>query len=263
MDEFAEGMRHRIAARLERLKLTPLTAASQAGLPRDTIRNLFRQEGSLPRADTLVKIAEALETTVGHLVGENKYDGSDIDEEATVRAAELAIQTAKPIGVWCRAGNVEPIPWPGVAANFIDLIFMNVPGFESDALFAVEVGDSSMDMFYHKDRYLICANMDVVGARNGDHVVYIKKMEDGYIFLIRELVFVKRENFPGFVTGLIALTSEENKYPDIVLDEDENPGRVVGVVVADLLFHNRPAENGFYGRFAHPDWGRRGKKATT
>lgn len=71
LDSYSEaGLKARINERLDALGLTQITAATKAGLPRDTLRNLFRVGGA-PRIDTLIKIAAALETTVGWLIGES------------------------------------------------------------------------------------------------------------------------------------------------------------------------------------------------
>lgn len=64
-------MVERIEIRLAELGLTPITAATQHGYPRDTIRNVLRSDSN-PRADTLVAIADALQTTVGWLVGDHE-----------------------------------------------------------------------------------------------------------------------------------------------------------------------------------------------
>lgn len=58
----------RIQGRLDRLGLTPEGAARSAGLPPDFIRKLL--DGGLPpRGQRLVKLAEALETSISYLVG--------------------------------------------------------------------------------------------------------------------------------------------------------------------------------------------------
>lgn len=80
----------RVQERLRELDLTPITAATRAGLPRDTIRNLFRAD-SQPRADTLAAIAAALDTTVGYLIGESP---------ATIRDPTAITITQTESGMW-------------------------------------------------------------------------------------------------------------------------------------------------------------------
>jgi len=59
----------RIQGRLDRLGLTPESAARSAGLPSDFIRKLLGGDLSSPRGQRLVKLAEVLETSVSYLVG--------------------------------------------------------------------------------------------------------------------------------------------------------------------------------------------------
>lgn len=51
----------RIRVRLDQLGLKPNAASIKAGLPRDAIRDILTAKSRNPRADTLVKIARALE----------------------------------------------------------------------------------------------------------------------------------------------------------------------------------------------------------
>ncbi len=63
------GVADRIQGRLDRLDLSPGDAARAAGLPADYIQKLL--DGALPppRGQRLVKLAEALATSVSYLVG--------------------------------------------------------------------------------------------------------------------------------------------------------------------------------------------------
>jgi transcriptional regulator with XRE-family HTH domain len=63
--EFAE----RVQGRLDRLDLTPEDAARSAGLPADFIGKLLDGRLPPPRGQRLVKLAEALATSVSYLVG--------------------------------------------------------------------------------------------------------------------------------------------------------------------------------------------------
>ena len=62
--EFAE----RVQGRLDRLGLAPEDAARTAGLPADFLAKL-REGGPPPRGPRLVRLAEALATSVSYLVG--------------------------------------------------------------------------------------------------------------------------------------------------------------------------------------------------
>ena len=270
MDDLAENMRQRIASRLAKLGLTPLTAATKAELPRDTIRNLFRQDGSLPRADTLVRIAAALETTVGYLVGENAYDGSDYSADDVRKYAEMSVEVSKKIKVRFTAGGRtfaqgEELPSNDQKPNIErdDYIYLNVPGYEADDLFAVQVADESMNYYYELNRFLICGAAEAVGLRAGDHVVFMGMVDGRYTCIVRQLALIKRENVPGFVAGLVAASRSPGEYPDIILDEPGGPrGRIIGVVVADIAFHDRPAAMARFSHILNEPWFKEGEKAT-
>jgi len=95
----------KVAARLRALGLTPITAAVRAGLPRDTIRNLFRTGGQ-PRADTLADIARALDTTVAHLMGEIVPMAEEKAEAAP--GPDIITITRSESGMWfARQGGVH------------------------------------------------------------------------------------------------------------------------------------------------------------
>ncbi len=64
-EDFAE----RVGGRLERLELSPEDAAASAGLPAALVRRLLSGEAPPPRGRALVRLAEALSTSVAYLVG--------------------------------------------------------------------------------------------------------------------------------------------------------------------------------------------------
>lgn len=84
-----------IEKRMKALELTPITAAKQAGLSRDTIRDIIRGKSLNPSHETLIKVAEALRCTVEDLTGEpglpphNMWRGVAVDAYAQLQA-ELA-----------------------------------------------------------------------------------------------------------------------------------------------------------------------------
>ena len=255
MDVRMEMMRQRIATRLEALSLTPITAATGADLPRDTIRNLFRQE-SAPRVDTLIKIAEALETTVAYLVGETAYPKTDYSDEDVMRSSRAAMETAKPIpvigyaetGLFEKGRHIHD-------GEYIDLLYLSVPGFEDSPLQAVFVTDDHADSEYAAGRYVVFAVREVAGLRNGDHIVAVRRKEADnelqFEFTIWELVTQKvhrssDENL-GRSGGLMSLSLDEEKYPNVGFREAHAAGYMtIGVIVADLEFMDRPAEAGMF-----------------
>src|SRR4051812_31330588 len=64
-----EPVIERIEARLERMDLPPETALKEAGLPTDFLEKLRTGKAPIPRGRRLVKLAEALGTSVSYLVG--------------------------------------------------------------------------------------------------------------------------------------------------------------------------------------------------
>ncbi len=59
----------RLQGRLDRLELEPEQAARAAGVPADLLRRILADQAPLPRGQRLVKLADALETSVSYLVG--------------------------------------------------------------------------------------------------------------------------------------------------------------------------------------------------
>src|ERR1700760_4866742 len=59
----------RIEARLERMELPPEAALKEAGLPMDFLEKLRLGKAPIPRGRRLIKLAEALGTSVSYLVG--------------------------------------------------------------------------------------------------------------------------------------------------------------------------------------------------
>ena len=244
MDDISEDLRQRISIRLNDLGLTAITAARKAGLPRDTLRNLFRENRNLPRADTLIRIAEALETSVGYLLGEIAFPGNDPNDPGVLTLAEKAILAARPVPVVARAAADEWAPWPSKPLTELQL---NVPGFDEAQLFSVLLGDFSMSTTYHKGEYIIAVKGNAAGLRDGDHVVFTRD-RDGeagfeYEWMVRE-VLIDRYRGTGFVSGLLPYNEE---FPFIPLfDKQEIRGQIQGVVVANIGFTMRPAKPGLY-----------------
>ena len=255
MDERTELMRQRIATRLETLRLTPITAATRAGLPRDTIRNLYRQE-SAPRVDTLCRIAEALETTIAYLVGETAYPKTDYSDDDVMRSSRAAMETAKPIPVigFAEAGLFEAGRHIH-EGEYLDLLFLSVPGFEDAPLQAVFVTDDHAGGDYSPGRYVVFAVREVAGLRNGDHVVAVRRREasgktelEFTIWgLVTQRVHRSRDEKFSRRGGFMSLAVDEERHPSLDFREAHDAGYItIGVIVADLLFMDRPAEPGMF-----------------
>ena len=63
------GFTERMQGRLDRLGLTPEEAGRGAGLPADLVGKLLAGDAPPPRGQRLVKLADALQTSVSYLVG--------------------------------------------------------------------------------------------------------------------------------------------------------------------------------------------------
>lgn len=68
----AETLRDRIRNRLDETGMSPEEASRKAGLDKTYLRKLFERPASQPGAETLRKLADALDTTTAALLGEAK-----------------------------------------------------------------------------------------------------------------------------------------------------------------------------------------------
>ncbi len=59
----------RLQGRLDRLELEPDQAARVAGVPAELLRRILADQAPLPRGQRLVKLADALDTSVSYLIG--------------------------------------------------------------------------------------------------------------------------------------------------------------------------------------------------
>ena len=87
----------RITDRLQALGLTPNAASVKAGLPRDAVRDILQGKSRHPRADTLLKLARALECDLSYLLDQEELSS---DLHAPKREIELAIRHEVAAGTW-------------------------------------------------------------------------------------------------------------------------------------------------------------------
>ncbi len=83
----AETLRDRIRNRLDETGMSPEEASRKAGLDKTYLRKLFERPASQPGAETLRKLADALDTTTAALLGEAKPQPIVTD----VRGAAVAV----------------------------------------------------------------------------------------------------------------------------------------------------------------------------
>lgn len=69
MQEAGEAFVERVEARLERLDMTAAEACRKAGLPPDQMERVRDGRAPVPRGQPLIRLAEALATSVSYLVG--------------------------------------------------------------------------------------------------------------------------------------------------------------------------------------------------
>ncbi|HEY4250944.1 MAG TPA: helix-turn-helix transcriptional regulator [Roseomonas sp.] len=69
MDDAVSPMVERIGIRLDRIDLTPEEVFARAGLPGDFLQRLVEGKALPPRGQKLVRLAQALGTSVAYLVG--------------------------------------------------------------------------------------------------------------------------------------------------------------------------------------------------
>ena len=227
----ADTIRARVAERLQWAELSPIQAATKHGLPRDTLRNLFRRDSALPRADTLADIARALDTSVAFLVGETANPG--VEKWADQAQLDEVVRLARPIPVRAELsdGFRKPLEEP---LGYVDL---NVPGFETADLSAFLVQDRAMVLFYEVDRVVVTAPVRLMGLQLGDHVVAVRmRGEDDNVEVetfIRE--YAEGSNGPE----LVGQSSDMEVAAIPILALHHREVLIGGIVIADFKITGR------------------------
>lgn len=231
-DAFIKAVKGRIERRLADLNLTPITAATRAGLPRDAIRNIFRPDSGLPRVDTLKSISSALETTISFLVGEAEQPSP----QATPIPPRLDFNGPVPIPIIGRTGPFDERREDGEPLGIVEL---RVPGFASN-LRAIEIADDSSDHYFAAGRIVIWHNAGEEGLRIGDDVV-ISRTRDSLVQYRVMRIESPRAKSLGFAPSLGSLSSDLDEFPDIEMQENTAiKVQILGLVVADIEFHAQP-----------------------
>lgn len=168
-----ETLKARVRERLKALDKTPRAASVDAGLHPDTIRNVLRERSRKPRADSLAKMARALECSVDWLM----------DAQAAPGVAE----PPQPAGLWetadatpSRAEMPRDVPVLGTAAGSargafqVDMAAIDFvrrpPGIgTSRDVYALYVVGSSMSPRFEEGELIYVSERRP--ARVGDYVV--------------------------------------------------------------------------------------------
>lgn len=169
-----ETLKARVRERLKALDKTPRAASVDAGLHPDTIRNVLRERSRKPRADSLAKMARALECSVDWLM------------ESKPSAATP--EPAQPLGLWETVDAPPPprtemprdVPVLGTAAGSargafcVDMAAIDFvrrpPGIgTSRDVYALYVVGSSMSPRFEEGELIYVSERRP--ARVGDYVV--------------------------------------------------------------------------------------------
>jgi transcriptional regulator with XRE-family HTH domain len=221
------------------LGLTPLTAAKAAGLPRDTFRNMFRDNSSMPRADTLISMARALKTSVSYLVGEASTPEIGRLELAD---ADTGLRVTKPIPLYGPVSrpltkNDKGEWYHGEPALFLT---MEVPGFEGATLSAFVVDDQTMSPIFQTGSIVISGRVDATGFKSGDYLIVSRRSatDQAAVRSVRQLKFVNDQMFFQTPPG--------SPEPESWCANDVDVFSIFGVVVAQLAILISPsAERGY------------------
>jgi transcriptional regulator with XRE-family HTH domain len=230
MEDVGEVIRRRISTRLDRLGLTAITAAERAGLPRDAIRNLYRGDGSVPRADTLSLIARALHTSIAYLTGEAPFPTTEAaEEEGDPRSRDIPVVCDLE---WGRFAAPDERPTG-------ETIPVAVHGYEDAALFAGRMIDGHANLMFRVGTYVIFAPWTDSGMASADTVL-VKRERDGKLeFTVRWLDKSKKNNLQ--LTPVRFGSAYKDMKPvrfGTIFDEVS----VVGIAVAAFWVIDRPVE---------------------
>lgn len=204
-----------MGARIKRLReenhLTLEDVGRVVGVGKSTVRKWETGEIANMRRDKIAKLAEALHTTPGYLMG--WVDTSEADATAI------------------RPNNIIPLPQT-VSVPLVGSIACGTP------ILAVENLEGYVDMpdHVHADFALRCKGDSMIGARifDGD-IVYIKKQEivdDGQIaaVLIDDEATLKRVRF--FPDHIVLEPANPAIEPLVYWHEEMNEVRIIGLAVA-------------------------------
>lgn len=168
-----EALKARVRERLKALDKTPRAASVDAGLHPDTIRNVLRERSRKPRADSLAKMARALECSVDWLMESQPHP--------------TPAEPAQPLGLWetpdvppPRADMPRDVPVLGTAAGSargafqVDMAAIDFvrrpPGIgTSRDVYALYVVGSSMSPRFEEGELIYVSERRP--ARVGDYVV--------------------------------------------------------------------------------------------
>lgn len=156
-----EGIRARINERLEAMSLSARKASIDAGGSPDLIRNINRNNGAAPRADTLEKLAKVLQVSVDWLIS-GKGEVVFVDNVKT-----LPTKLRVPLISWVSAGTMA---FPDVTEETIGTVEETGLDPQGDWIALRVVGDS-MDRISPPDSIIFIDRSDKVLVPNACYVI--------------------------------------------------------------------------------------------
>ncbi|WP_415810905.1 XRE family transcriptional regulator [Litorimonas haliclonae] len=221
-------MIERIERRLKAVGLSASAASTEAGLSIDFIRNMKRGLSKHPSGENLQKLADVLETTVGHLMGFNEHseradddlsgngarytDDESGDEQGVVRVPSYGFRA----GMGGGGVVLDEAPlyhWP-VREEYLKAVRLSTAD-----LVSIEVEGDSMSPSLESGDQIMINRKDKNPARGGIFAIF-----DSDTLVVKRI-----EKIPGTDPIMLRLISDNphhNAY-DVIADDTAIVGRVV------------------------------------
>ncbi len=165
-----DDLKSRVRERLAEIGKTPRAASVDAGLHPDTIRNVLRERSVKPRADSLAKLAQALDCSVDWLIGGDAHPEPEPAPPGLWETADLPSRAAMPRDVpvlGTAAGSARGAFQLDTAA--IDYVRRPPAIGASRDIYALYVVGSSMSPRFEEGELIYVSERRP--ARIGDYVV--------------------------------------------------------------------------------------------
>jgi transcriptional regulator with XRE-family HTH domain len=170
-----ENLRSRIQERLVATEQSSQGAALKAGLSRDFVRDLLSGKSRHPRADTLMKLARALECDPGYLLGLMEApNGSRKGDKARSGAFRLPIRYEAAAGSWLAVDDLSQDEPPSAPA-------IEIKGYARAPQWLERVRGDSMDRLMPSGALAHVVDAIALGyaPRHGDVVVVLRSRAQG------------------------------------------------------------------------------------
>lgn len=215
-----------VRTRLERLGLSPRAASLKAGLNSHFVQNLLSGKVQSVKTESLVKLADALETTPEYLI-EGKHEGLDL-----LPFRGIIVRGSVQAGQWTEASDEAFEADP----DSIEIAPVSPPpGYERANLFALRVKGRSMDLVYPEGTIVIVCPVSDTDIRDGDNVIVIRR-RNGFTEAT-----VKQVETDGKKWTLHAKSSDKSfSKPWVIEDNGDDSPEIVAVVIGSYRHEARP-----------------------